>query len=508
MAQYKDWFGVDVEKRASMVRSRPLERLLKELLANSLDAHGTDVTITCTPCLGTRRDKAGLRAFDVTCQDNGGGCEDPDILRRVGSSTSDLHPETRGRFGQGLIDVVAASEWAELRTLRHRLRFDGAGCKISTIPGDPVRGMVVKGLLRHEGDGAEYLGDYFRSVIVPKNVRLAFDGDVVAHRRPARTIDGLNLLTVAYKPEKGQWARFNRVTTVEVLPQWGDEPIIFELGIPVDRMPWSLPFDVNVLQKTPLDTERDMLPERYKRSLLTQLVPHLSDEYRRAVEDHGVPEEISGDAELANLLSDDAKRFVVRATIGVEPDLVLRRNPFDADDPSESAELEQLHGYKPVSLGHLASGVAGLLKDAPTVAKAHDEKCKAHFQYGHLPPITPRQKDCMEMYAALASAVLNRTIRCQRSQGGTVKAAFDNGTITLNIDVASLWNDPLGEESVGTILHECAHETVSGHSVSFQVEIAKLGARLAAWVAGNSSWWQQWHKRLYDDHDTTPPHGI
>lgn len=38
MAQYKDWFAVDVEKRGSMTRSRSLGQLLKELLANSLDA--------------------------------------------------------------------------------------------------------------------------------------------------------------------------------------------------------------------------------------------------------------------------------------------------------------------------------------------------------------------------------------------------------------------------------------------------------------------------------------
>ena len=71
--------------------------------------------------------------------------------------------------------------------------------------------------------------------------------------------------------------------------------------------------------------------------------------------------------------------------------------------------------------------------------------------------------------------------------GGGFSATWRDGTITLNIDVAHLWDDPLGEESVGTILHECAHDKVSGHSISFQDEIAGLGARLAAWVAENPS---------------------
>ena len=129
------------------------------------------MTISCSTSEGTRRDKAGLRAFDFTCEDNGGGCEDPEILRTVGSSTSDLHPRTRGRFGQGLIDVVAACERAEVRTLRHRLRFDGTGCEVSTVRGDPIRGTVVEGVLRHDGNGHEELAGYFRSIILPANVQ-------------------------------------------------------------------------------------------------------------------------------------------------------------------------------------------------------------------------------------------------------------------------------------------------------------------------------------------------
>jgi hypothetical protein len=112
----------------------------------------------------------------------------------------------------------------------------------------------------------------------------------------------------------------------------------------------------------------------------------------------------------------------------------------------------------------------------------------------------------MEMYAALASAILKRTITCERGRGSGFSAAWKDGAITLNIDVSCLWDDPLGEESVGTILHECVHDKTSGHSIAFQDEIARLGARLAAWVAGNPSWWQEWHKRLYGG-DATPPAG-
>ena len=112
------------------------------------------------------------------------------------------------------------------------------------------------------------------------------------------------------------------------------------------------------------------------------------------------------------------------------------------------------------------------------------------------------------MYAGLAGAILGRTVRCNRGQGNGFSATWRNGTITLNIDVSHLWDDPLGEASVGTILHECAHDKVSGHSISFQDEIAGLGARLAAWVAENPSWWQRWRTRLYDHDSTASPNVV
>ena len=130
----------------------------------------------------------------MTCNDNGRGCPDPEILRTIGSSTSDLHPETRGRFGQGLIDVIAACESTEIRTLRSRLVFDETGCVISTVR-NAVAGMSIAGILRHPGDGFDELVDYFHSIIVPDDVELTFNGNRVARRTIMRRVDDVSRLS-------------------------------------------------------------------------------------------------------------------------------------------------------------------------------------------------------------------------------------------------------------------------------------------------------------------------
>ncbi|MBI5757310.1 MAG: hypothetical protein HZA46_02185 [Planctomycetales bacterium] len=480
-----------------MARSRTLGQNLKELLANALDAGATQIAMTCEAATEHRRDRSGLSAYQVTCADNGRGCPDPEMLRTIGSSTSDFHPETRGRFGQGLIDVLAACETAEIRTLRSRLVFDDTGCVISRVR-NAVAGLTIEGLLRHPGDGFAELRDYFQSIILPAGVELDFNGDRIAHRPIERRIESVKLQTVVYDSEKGRDRKFLRQTAVELVCQANRVSMIYELGIPVDTAPWSLPMDINVLQKTPLDTERNILPDTYKESLVHSLIAHVSDLYEALMDDRNeVPKEIRNDSQNAVQLHESAQERVVEITIGTNRGNIARENPFDQDNDSEAAELRERCGRKPVNTGSLPDGIRTLLTNTPTVAALHDELCKANFRVGVLPPETERQMVCLRMYSELATAILETRVSCDRMMSESIAAVWSARTISLNIEVSHIWNDPLGEKSVALILHECAHHATSGHSLAFQDEVARLGGRLAGWVAENREWWVEWQAKLY-----------
>jgi len=499
MTIHKDWFGVDVKKRAAKVRSHPLPHIIKEALSNSLDAGATTIAISCRRADGKRRDSDGLRAFEVACTDNGAGCGDPEILRRVGSTTSDLHAETRGRFGQGLIDIIAASEVAEIRTLDHRLVFDAKGCRVTAIR-NRVSGLSLTVTLRHGGEGFEELGDYFRSVILPDGVTLTFNGNEIQPRVPERLISGIRLSTSVYDPATDRVRSCQRTTTVEVHPQHGASPMIYELGIPVDELPWQLPYDINVLQKTPLDTDRNMLPDKYKGKLVSHLVPHMSEDYIAYMDEHDdAPAEVKNDRDNAASLSEDAKNALVKTVTGVDPDRVVRRNPLDPDDTSESQELEN-EGFVPLNRRVLPNGVSEILEDAPTVAAKHDELCKVWFQDDpNFPPETERQRVCIAAYKIIAESLLKQSVRFNRFHSSSKVATWSSGVISLNIDVNYLWNDPLGADSIGTILHECTHKYVSGHSVAFRERLEHLGGKLAGWVGQNPQQWAEMRDRLYDN---------
>lgn len=495
---HADWFSVDMEKLAAMARSRTLGQNLKELVANALDAGGTHIAISCKQGQARGRDRFGLRAYQVTCTDNGHGCPDPEILRTIGSTMNDLHPETRGRFGQGLIDVLAACESAEIRTLQHRLVFDDTGCVIMRAR-KAIAGLAIEGILRHPGDGFQELGEFFRSIIVPAGVELVFNGEQVAHRPIVRRIENVALQTVVYDVKKGRDRKFLRETAIELVGEATREPMIHELGLPVDVVPWSLPYDINVLQKTPLDAERNLLPEAYKGSLVRNLVQKVSDLYGSFIDDrHEVPPEIRNDGQNAVQLDRPIQDKVIEIVVGAKLQNIVRENPFDPHNDSEAEELKQRRGKKPVNTGTLPDGIRSLVKDTPTVAALHDELCKVHFRAGVLPPETDLQRDCLRMFSELRSALLERHVACERMTSGTIAATWNADTISLNTDIPHLWNDPLGEQSVALILHECAHCKVSGHSLQFQDEIARLGGKLAGWVAANGPWWATWQRKFYD----------
>ncbi len=495
MARYKDWFSVDVAKRASRVRGFPLAHVLKELLANSLDAGATEISLKCRLAEGTRLDRSGCRAFVVKCQDNGGGCSDPEVLRRVGSTTSDQSPTKRGRFGQGLIDVLTICEEADVTSLNHTLSFREGCCTISSSR-PTTSGLVFTGLIRHPGAEISELEAFFKSLILPEGVKFVFNGERFLQRQAVRFVAGVKLTTPFFDPEAQIVRQHVRSTEVHLVPRFGDTPMIHELGIPVDTAPWSLPFDIDVQQKTPLDVDRIVLPQKYKEQLIAALVGPLSDLFVVYAQEHKeVPAEIKDIPGNASLLTEKAQKAIVEVALDAPLDKIVRRNPLDGDDRSESQELED-RGFFPVFRGHLPAGLSQILATTPTVANVHDEVCKAHSQIvPNFPKETERQALCLRIFTTIARAILGTSVVFTRHQGGAA-GTWKDGRISLNISTPCFWKDPLGEASLEVIIHECAHSEVSGHCGDFDRVSARMGARLALWVAGHPEEWAEMKRQV------------
>ena len=429
MTKSTEWFTFDAKKRAQRIQSFPLAHVLKELLSNGLDAEATSIQLTCQIVEGRRKDHAGNRTYQLDCIDNGRGCADPEILRRVGSTTSDENPTKRGRFGQGLIDVLAISEEAEILTHKHRLVFDSEGCRSSTTR-TSVEGLRLTARIRHPGLELQELTSYFRSVILPDGIQFSFNETVVQSRVSIRIVPGIKLPTPIFDQVREVLKSRVRATELHILDKAGDAPMIYEMGIPVDEIRWSLPFDVNVMQKTPLDVDRVVLPDKYKDQVVAELVGPLSDLYAAHSREHGdVPHEIRDNPSNAQRLSPEAQSAVIEAHLKVPRHKLVRRNNLDKDDRSESQELEDA-GYLPIRRNDLPDGLKELVKDVPTVAKAHDRVCKPSAKIdSDFPEETARQAACIHVYCEIAGILTGVVVRANRMRGGPL-AAWSNGVLS------------------------------------------------------------------------------
>ena len=103
----------------------------------------------------------------------------------------------------------------------------------------------------------------------------------------------------------------------------------------------------------------------------------------------------------------------------------------------------------------------------------------------------------MRAFSEIASSLVGFSVSCRRFRSSTALATWNDGAIALNIDHSCLWADPLGEEALGIVIHECTHAEVSGHCKAFQKESANLGARFALWVANHPERWAALREELY-----------
>ena len=102
--------------------------------------------------------------------------------------------------------------------------------------------------------------DYLRSLLLPENIVVTFNGDRLLPRKPIRTFEASLETPVA--DDQGVMrlrVRKTQVSIFETLP--GEVPSLYEMGLPVVET--GDKWHVNVAQKVPLNRDRDNVRPAY-----------------------------------------------------------------------------------------------------------------------------------------------------------------------------------------------------------------------------------------------------
>lgn len=257
-------FVVDRRGLAKLLERKGKDFAIVELVQNAWDEDSTHVDVVLERMENETVSVEGDDIWKLVVEDdNPEGFKDLTHAYTLFAESAKKGVATkRGRFNLGEKLVVAICEVAEISTTKGVVRFEGD----QRYHGKPKRkrGSVFTGFMRLSDEDVLAIERTISTLLPPEGIVTTFNLNEIPVRRPLATFE-VSLRT-ELADDDGRLRPTTRKTMVEVYePLNGEAATIYEMGIPVvatgDR------YHVNVMQKVPLNTDRDNVPPSYLRDV-------------------------------------------------------------------------------------------------------------------------------------------------------------------------------------------------------------------------------------------------
>lgn len=501
MAHGAGWLQISTEGFASFNLSRPPGHLVKELVQNAFDAVGD---AGGTVALGYGHD--GTQFF-VECRDTGLGIHDLSALRVVYLTfKTDSHLK-RGRFGRGFKEILSVARSAVVASGDKVIHFsveNGQQTTREVVAAAPVTGAHVTMTFDWPAETIAEFDAYFGRFLVPTGVAFQINGRTIPARSPRFSIEA-QLVTEIYNANSHSWQKPRRKTLVElVATREGEEPTLYEMGIPVASAEWTVPFHANILQRVPMNPNRDALAsgfaKRVHTACLPTLLPELNSEQVTAdwVGTAGVEAAPDVQQEIV------AKAFGENAVRSVPS---MGKRDFDDDAQRIGASVvktsQMSGGFREMAKAHLPSAKEAVEVRAASVATEianqrfnvtdvgdtqdprlawierrggaeHVERCLGFAVWFCQKLVSSTGEPMVPVTGALALGNQPTLLGPMLLSTFVAHWSADN-RLTLALECDCFWQRPLGAEALAILIHEAAHARNQHHGQGFHHEVERLG---------------------------------
>lgn len=444
-------FEIDDKGFKTQMSEVPLWRLIQEIISNSFD----EKAVTKIDC-EIKYDKLD-NVFMVEIKDDGNGFKNiKDIFTLYGDSYKRTNPEQSGRYNEGEKRFLAVAQKGFVITKNTRIDFDDYGRKDSHVSN--TKGTVVSALFKRKDFEEESLEDIIRNihrVAVPDGKELWVNDDFIEPKQLVKKFKA-ELFTVKASGPNSKLVQIKRETWVYLYKKIDEKPIIYERGIPVQELEESLQWHVDIRQKIPQTTDRNVVSDKYLHKLYSIITENTLDL-------------ITDNQSDSNWINDGLKfqkkpeviKAVMRKKYGT--DQVMIRSTTD----SEANERAESNGVHLISGSELDPLVRENLKSLEVLKFAGQEYVTDHFETAK----TVEPNEDMELFTKVVKAVARDTIHKDikveyvTTSRTNELAQYGQRTMTWNVKVCGGKKafDILNPTMIGILIHELAHDKFGNH---------------------------------------------
>jgi hypothetical protein len=476
--KHKGALAVDLGGLRQLVERRGKSFAILELLQNAWDEPSvTRVDITA--------ESIGRGLVRVVVEDDApeGFHDLSHAYTLYASSRKKANPEQRGRFNVGEKLVIALATGFMVETTTGGVQIDVAEDTRTVIRRKREAGSKISATLRMtQPELVEALAT-LHTVLPPVHITTTLNGDVL-DRRTAIAHTTASLAT-EIADEHGFLRPTKRATTIEIYePRAGETAALYEMGIPVvetgDR------YHVNVLQKVPLNSDRDNVPPSFLRDVralvLNAMAASLDGEQAAGV--------WVNDALEDDLIDPEAVTSVMAARFGA------KRVTFDMND-LEANRSALAAGYTVVPSNTFSRDAWSKVRESGTTLPAGRLFASPKPMHADGTPLktidendyTAEQARFARHVARLHRDLIGRDVAVilTNDRGWKFAGAYGTGMLGARIylNVSCFDADITDADTLTTVLHEFGHAYGEHLTHAFDEGIAKVAAKLVALVIAN-----------------------
>ncbi len=472
MSASSGWFAVDKQGLAKLVERKGKAFVLHELIQNAWDTKATFVNVVLTPLEG--RPYATLFIED----DDPNGFSNLDHAFTLFAESEKKSDATkRGRFNLGEKLVLSLCERAEIISTKGSVYFTDTGR--STSKKKLEKGSAFLGVIRMTRAEFNEVCQAAKMLLPPSGIATTFNDEPLLPRIPLKTFEVTLPTEVA--DDEGYLRRSARKTEVRVYTRQGESSRLYEMGIPVVEI--EDPWDIEIMQKIPLNSERDNVTPAYLRELRVNVLNAMHRELlKEDVSKSAIQEAIADDRVIP-----EAIETVLTQQYGT------KRAVFDPSDPEANHRLVS-QGYTIIPGGAFTKEAWKNIKEAgaalpsgkisPTPKPYSKDPEAKEARFVHRDKWTVGMTKMASYIGELGTHLLGTYVNVEYEVGRMTDgwaANYSHGVLIFNHDrLGKSWFDqPPSEKVNDLIIHEFGHHYAGNHlSEDYYDALTMLGAKL------------------------------